>query len=66
MSKNKSEPGTINVPLTRTEIVYLIGMMKLMGFHEKREYSESVRKNRTDYMKIMGKIMKKLRISLEA
>ena len=65
MSK-KPEPETIYVPLTKAEIVHLIRLMQLVGFHEKRELSESVRKNRTEYMKIMGKIMKKLRIGLES
>jgi hypothetical protein len=53
------------VTLTEEEARHLIAMLHIEGFHEKREIPKSVRSNRTDISKNMGRIIKKVRKALE-
>lgn len=49
------------VELTAEEIHYLYTMIHVAGFREKSEMIPSIRRNRTDMQRVMGRILKKLR-----
>lgn len=49
------------VQFTDEEIVHLLAMLRVSGFREKRDFSESLRGRRNYEMKIIGKVMKRLR-----
>lgn len=49
------------VQLTDEEIHHLIIMLKIAGFSEKRDFLPQYRATRTEEMRIIGRIMKKLR-----
>lgn len=55
-----------SVTLTKEEIHYLITILHIDGFHEKREIPKSIRSRRNDISKNMSRILKKLRKALEA
>lgn len=51
----------ISIEFTQEEIVHLLAMLRIAGFKEKRDISESIRGRRNDEMRIIGRIMKRLR-----
>jgi hypothetical protein len=50
-----------SVEFTDEEIIHLLAMLRVAGFKEKRDVSESLRSRRNDEMRIIGRIMKRLR-----
>lgn len=50
-----------SIEFTDEEIIHLLAMLRVAGFKEKRDISESLRSARNDEMKIIGRIMKRLR-----
>lgn len=57
---------SVEVSLTEQEIQCLIAILHVDGFHEKKEIPESIRTTRTDMVKTMGRILKKLRKASES
>lgn len=57
----KTQEDVVMVEFTREEALHLIAMLKVAGFREKRDITESLRNRRNSEMKIIGKVMKKLR-----
>ena len=49
------------IELTDEEIHHLMVMLKVAGFREKREFHPESKPRRTEEMRIMGRILKKLR-----
>ena len=57
-----SKPATKkSVEFTDEEIIHLLAMLRVAGFKEKRDISESLRSARNSEMRIIGRIMKRLR-----
>lgn len=50
-----------SIQFTDEEIVHLLAMLRVAGFKEKRDISESIRNRRNDEMRIIGRVMKRLR-----
>ena len=50
-----------SIEFTDEEIVHLLAMLRVAGFKEKRDISESLRSRRNDEMRIIGRVMKRLR-----
>jgi hypothetical protein len=50
-----------SIEFTDEEIIHLLAMLRVAGFKEKRDISESLQSRRNDEMKIIGRIMKRLR-----
>lgn len=57
----KTQEDVVMVEFTREEVLHLIAMLRVAGFREKRDITESLRNRRNSEMKIIGKVMKKLR-----
>lgn len=56
---------TRTIELTDEEIIHTMVMLKLEGFREKRDFPKAVRGNRPSGQRIIGRVLKKLRKSLE-
>jgi hypothetical protein len=49
------------VEFTDDEIRHLSAMLRIAGFREKRDYLPEYRAQRTEEVRIMGRVLKKLR-----
>jgi len=59
--RNQKTATKKSILLTDEEIIHLLAMLRVAGFKEKRDISESLRGTRNDEMRIIGRVMKRLR-----